>query len=124
MRNLTKFFKRNLKDAWQGLVYIFRFELSFKIQIFFALITLFFTFYFPLKLSERIVIILLIGFVLILEIVNTVIERLIDLFRPRIDEAAKIIKDLMAGCVLILSIISLIIGFLIFLPYFKALLLP
>lgn len=111
-------FKRSLTDAFRGLVYIFRYELSFRIQIIAAIVVLMAIFYFPLKNYERLVIILIVGLVLILEIINSLVERMIDLLNPALAERARIIKDMMAGAVLISSIIALIVGLLIFIPYF------
>ena len=45
-----------------------------------------------------------------------------DLFKPRIDSAAKIIKDIMAGAVLLAAIIAAVIGWIIFYPQIRALL--
>jgi diacylglycerol kinase len=110
----------SFRRALAGLVYVFRYELNFRIQTIFALFALIALIYFPLKTSERIVVILLIVMVLILELVNTVLERILDLFRPRINESSRFIKDIMAGTVLIAAVVSLVLGFMIFLPYVRA----
>lgn len=109
---------RNFQDAFRGLVYTFRYELSFRIQSVIGIIALFMAFYLPLRLYEKVVIILLVAVVLILELINSVVERIMDLFKPRIDHAAKIIKDIMAGAVLVACLIAAILGTIIFLPYF------
>lgn len=114
--------KRSFYDAFRGLIYTFRYELSFRIQILIAIIALFSAFYFPLKIYEKVTVILLVALVLVLELINSVLERIIDLFRPRIDHVAKIIKDMMAGAVLVSAIISVIIGWLIFWPHIQQLL--
>ncbi|MGC9049142.1 MAG: diacylglycerol kinase family protein [Patescibacteria group bacterium] len=114
--------QRSFHDAFRGLVYTFRYELSFRCQTLIAIIVLFLAFYFPLRMYERVVVILLVVLVLILELVNSVVERIIDLFRPRIDHVAKIIKDIMAGAVLLSAIFSAIIGWIIFWPHIKLLL--
>jgi len=66
--------------------------------------------------------------VLILELINTVVERVVDILKPRIHPYARLIKDLMAAVVLISSIVAVIVGIIIFYPYFRdlsvALLLP
>lgn len=110
---------RSLKYAFRGLVYTFRYELSFRIQIVFAIFALIALIYFPLKTYERIVVILLINMVLILELVNSVLERTLDLFRPQINESSRFIKDMMAGAVFLAALTSLIFGFLIFWPYLR-----
>ena len=67
--------------------------------------------------------ILMVSMVLILELMNTLVERFIDIAKPRLHNYVKIIKDTMAAVVLTASIVSVIIGILIFYPYiFKILL--
>ena len=58
-------------------------------------------------------------FVLIFELTNTVLERVVDILKPRIHPYARLIKDLMAAVVLISSIVSVIVGVIIFYPYIK-----
>ena len=112
-------FRRSFQDAYGGLVYTFRYELSFRIQSVLAILALLLAFYFPLRIYERVVIILMVALVLVLELMNSVVERVVDLFKPRIDNAAKIIKDVMAGAVLLAAIVAIIIGWMIFYPHFK-----
>lgn len=66
---------------------------------------------------EWILIICCIGFVLVLEILNTAIENLTDLIAPDQNERAAKIKDVAAGAVLIAAITALIIGLFVFVPY-------
>ena len=56
--------------------------------------------------------------VLILELINNVVEKIMDFLQPNQDERVKIIKDLMAAIVLLASIGAVIIGLIIFWPYF------
>lgn len=65
---------------------------------------------------EFVVILILIGWILGLEMVNTIMEHMIDLLKPEFHEHAKILKDLASGAVLISSVVALIVGFVIFLP--------
>jgi undecaprenol kinase len=48
--------------------------------------------------------------------VNTAIERCVDLITKDYKELAKLAKDIAAGSVLIMSLFSIIIGIIIFLP--------
>jgi len=112
-------FRRSFQDAYRGLVYTFRYELSFRIQSILAALALFLAFYFPLRLYERVVIILVVALVLVLELINSVVERMTDLFKPRIDSAAKIIKDIMAWAVLLAAIVAAVTGCIIFYPQFR-----
>jgi diacylglycerol kinase len=59
--------------------------------------------------------------VLISEIINTAIERIVDILKPRIHPYARLIKDLMAAAVLISVTASIIVGIIIFYPYVRSL---
>ena len=71
-----------------------------------------------LKISriEWIICIILFGFVISLELVNTAIETTVDLITQEKNPKAKIAKDVSAGAVLIDAITSAIIGLIIFVP--------
>ena len=72
---------------------------------------------FQVYVWEWIVLLLLIFFVLLLEIVNTVIERMVDILKPRVHVYVKEIKDLMSVSVLLAAALSIIVGLLIFIPH-------
>lgn len=65
---------------------------------------------------EWIVCIILFGFVITIELINTAIETTVDIAMPNINEKAKLAKDISAGAVLISAIISVIVGLIIFIP--------
>lgn len=65
---------------------------------------------------------LLFAVVMSLELVNTAIEAVVDLVTEEKKPLAKIAKDTAAGAVLIAAIVSVIIGCIIFIPYFIELL--
>ncbi len=93
-------------------------EQSFRVQVFAALIVLLLIWWFTVPLWQAIALLLLIILVLTLELINSILERFVDVFKPRIHPMVQEIKDLMAGAVLIASVGALIVGLLIFLPYF------
>ncbi len=66
--------------------------------------------------AEWIVCIILFGFVITIELINTAIETTVDIAMPNINEKAKLAKDISAGAVLISAIISVIVGLIIFIP--------
>lgn len=72
---------------------------------------------FPLRNWERIALSLVITLVLVLELINTIMEKIVDILKPRIHHYVEIIKDMMAAAVLIASLGALAVGLLIFLPY-------
>ena len=71
---------------------------------------------FILKVSklEFIIVLVVIALVLISEVINTAIEKTVDLYTTKYNETAKIAKDVSAFSVLLTSIFALVIGLLIF----------
>lgn len=67
--------------------------------------------------GEWMVMIIMCGLVLTLELINTAVEKTLDIVKPRFDEHVGSVKDIMAGAVLIISLIAVIIGFLVFWPH-------
>lgn len=113
-----KRFRRSLKHAWDGISYALIHEKNFRIEIMIAFFVVMLMFIFKVKSWEAIVLILMIMWVLISELTNTVLERVVDILKPRIHPYARLIKDLMAAVVLISSIVAIIVGIIIFYPYF------
>ncbi len=110
-------FIRSFKHALAGFKFVFQ-EQNFKIQIFCGLIVIFLMFIFHLTRLEKVALIFVIVFVLVLESLNTIFEHLSDILKPRLHDYIMIIKDIMAAVVLMSSIGAVIIGLLIFWPYF------
>lgn len=105
----------SFKNAFNGLTYVFISQRNFKILILITVLVFLAALYFNFSLSKWLILIFLCCFILVLEIVNTIIETILDhIFEDKVDPHAKIIKDLAAGMVLLASIFSLVIGFLIF----------
>lgn len=114
---MTKKIRESFKAAFNGLKETLISERSFKIMLAAALLVIGAMFYFPTSRIEKVALLLMIFSVLILELVNSVIERLLDFLHPLPDSQIKIIKDLMAAIVLVVSVGAAIIGLVIFLPY-------
>lgn len=115
-----KLFKSLIKSfghAWDGLLFAFREEQSFRIQLIIALIIGILALLLPLERWERALLILAIGAVLVLELINSIIERFVDIVKPRIYEYARQIKDMSAAAVLVMAFISIILAIIIFVPY-------
>ena len=73
-------------------------------------------FIFKISHTEWIGFCICIALVLSLELINTSIEKTIDLLHPDFNERAGEIKDMAAAAVLVAAIISVIIGLIIFIP--------
>ena len=109
---------RSIGYALHGMIRVFRFEQNARIHLFAAGIVTAMGFLFHLKRVEWIMVILCIGLVIATEIMNTAIERLVDLVSPQKNEKARLIKNISAGAVLFSALIALITGLIIFIPYF------
>ncbi|HLD61739.1 MAG TPA: diacylglycerol kinase [Patescibacteria group bacterium] len=113
VKNLGKSFKY----AASGFAYVFKHERNFRIQVVAAVLVIMLMIVFPLRTLERIALSLVITFVLVLELINTIMEKIVDILKPRIHHYVEIIKDMMAAAVLIASVGALVVGLLIFWPY-------
>lgn len=112
-----KQFSRSLRHAFRGLAYAFRYEKNFQNEVVIAILVVIAMFYFDITRGEMVALIFMIMTVLIMELINTVFERVVDILKPRIHPYAKLIKDLMAATVLITSVVAVVIGLIIFYPY-------
>lgn len=121
MMSLRRFWI-SLRDAIRGLRAVFLSEQNFRVQIVAAIITLGVVFYFPLRKWEIVLMILLVVMVLTMELLNTALERFVDLLKPRLHHYVGTIKDIMAAAVLVTAFGAAIIGAIILLPYFISLL--
>lgn len=117
MLSIRRLFQ-SFRYAGRGILIAWRSEQSFRIQVIAAVVVLALIVWFDVQRGHAIVLLLLIIFVLTLEIINSILERFVDVFKPRIHPMVEEIKDLMAGAVLIASLGALIVGLLIFGPYF------
>ena len=113
------FFKllKSFKNAFQGLKSALN-EQVFRIFCFISVLVIILMIVLGLSVLEKIVLILIIIFVLILELLNCQIEKFLDINHSTYHPKIKMIKDISAGTVLLACFGALIIGFLIFLPYF------
>lgn len=102
--------------AFEGFKTAFIKGRNFRIQIWLFALAIIAGIIFKITESEWLDIFLIASLVLILELVNTSLESIVDLVSPETHPKAKIAKDVAAGAVLIASIISTIIGAFIFLP--------
>ncbi len=115
--NRIKQFAQSLSCATRGLVHIVRNEKNFQNELVAAVLVIFAMYYFDVTRTEMIALVLVIAGVLIMELLNTIVERVVDILKPRVHPYARLIKDLMAATVLISVIFATVIGLIIFLPY-------
>lgn len=109
-------FLRAFTFATAGVVHCIKMERNFRIHLFATFIVILAGLVTKLSLVEWFIIIILIGGMLALELVNTAIERLVDLVTEDYQLLAKQAKDTAAGAVLIFAGASAVIGLLLFIP--------
>ena len=114
----TKRLYKSFTYAFRGLFKTLREEQNLQIQSLAGLVVIILGWYFRIKNWEWLILILVIGLVILMEIINSAIERITDVLKPRLDSYVKEIKDIMAAAVMLASIIAVIVGLIIFLPYF------
>lgn len=114
----------SFKYAFQGMKWLIREEHNSWIHLTITIVLVPVCLLLRISPMEWTIIILCIGLVLILELINSVIERLLDKISPEHDPEIGKIKDLAAAAVLIGAISSAIAGLIILVPKFLALINP
>ena len=112
-------FGQSVKYAFRGVKYAAKHERNFRIELVFAVIVIAAMLFFDLRSWESIMLIIMIAWVLLIELVNTIVERVVDILRPRIHPYARLIKDMMAAVVLLSALVSAVIGIIIFYPHIQ-----
>lgn len=104
----------SFRYAFEGLMTAFKRERNLKVHMIAAFLVVVFGFVFQLTISEWMILILTIAVVIIAELINTAIERTVDLVSPKYHPLAKEAKDIAAAACLISAVTSVIIGILLF----------
>ena len=115
MHEIDRLSKR-FRYAIRGLAVAFRTEQSFRIQVTAMFLAAVLTFWLRPPRVEVLILILVTALVLVLELVNSIFERVVDLLKPRIHHYVEEVKDMMAASVLVASFAALVLGIVIFLP--------
>src|SRR5690554_1392789 len=124
MRYRSKF-SVSFSNALKGIIYCIETEKHMRIHLSFAALAVFLSWFFRVSNIEWLLILFAITLVITLEILNSAIERTIDLYTTEQHPLAQAAKDAAAGAVLVAALCALIIGAVIFLPkickYFSSL---
>lgn len=107
----------SFRHAFAGLGYALRTQRNARIHLLIAAGVVALGLRLGLSRWEWVVIALTIGFVLVAELFNTVVEAVVDLASPEIHPLARVAKDVAAGAVLLAAILSVVIGLLILGPH-------
>lgn len=111
-----KRFIKSAGNAIRGLRHALTHETNFRIHVAFALIAVGLAFLITISVSQWLALLGVISLVLVLELINTAIEKLLDGVHPRLHTTVGLIKDVMAGAVLVAALTAVLVGSLIFIP--------
>ena len=121
LRNLAWQVAPNLvlsfKYAWAGVSYVFTTQRNFRIHTVIGTLAVSLGLFLNISAVEMAIITLTCAIVMVLELLNTAIEAVVDLtVKQTYHELAKIAKDCAAGAVLLSAIAALIVASWILLP--------
>jgi len=107
-------FVKSVNCSINGLKHAVKTERNFKIQVVCGISILLLGIEAKLSKTEWCILFLTVGFVLCMELINTCIEKTMDLVHPEYSEKVKVIKDIAAGVVLLSSLIAVGVGIALF----------
>jgi len=108
--------QKSFKFAFNGIGDALKSEPNLRFHFLASIIAIFLAIYLKFTKVELSVLILTIFFVIVSELVNTIVEKLVDMNSKEISEEARVIKDISAAVVLLSAIASVVVGFFLFLP--------
>ena len=100
--------------AVSGIILSLKTEKNMKIHYLIALSTIFLSLFFDFTRVEFLLLLFAISLVVVAEMINTALERVVDLITEEYHPLARLVKDIAAGAVLIAAINSIIVGYLLF----------
>ncbi|MBQ4821298.1 diacylglycerol kinase family protein [Aquimarina sp. MMG016] len=121
MSKVSKFIIGRLRGcgyAIKGALLLIRTEPSIQVQVGITIVMTVAGFYLNITKTEWMLQIFAIGLIMSVEGVNTAIEAIADFVHPDFHDKIGFIKDVAAGAVFIAAITAVIIGLIIYVPYF------
>lgn len=96
-------FLKGFKYAFTGVLYAINHERNMRIHIAVAAYLLYFVSYYRLSAIKMSLLLIMIALVMCLELVNTAVERVCNLYSTKYNRLIEIAKDVSAGAVLVAS---------------------
>lgn len=110
--------KRTIIDSFNyavsGIITSLKTEKNMKVHYIIAILIIISSLFFDFTRIEFLLLLFSISLVVITEMINTALERVVDLITEDFHPLARIVKDVAAGAVLIAAINSIIVGYLLF----------
>ena len=108
-----KFFK-SFHYAARGIFKVAREEQNFRVELAAAAVVIVGMRLLRVDVAGQALLMLAIALVLVLELMNSIFERMVDIMKPRIHHYVEDIKDIMAGSVLVAAAGAAAVGVLVF----------
>ncbi|NMC47220.1 MAG: diacylglycerol kinase family protein [Chloroflexi bacterium] len=116
MNNRKFTIKQSFQFAFDGFLYALQTQRNLRIQLIVAIVVITLSTFLPMNAIEWALLFLLIALVIVAEILNTAIEKTIDLIVTEYNPLAKTVKDLSAAAVLFIALTAVVVGLFIYLP--------
>lgn len=106
----------SFKFALTGFKTAIKNEPNLKIHLLIAFATLITAAILGFTTIEWLILAFTITLVILLELLNTTLEAIVDLVSPKISEKAKVAKDVSAAAVFLAALLATVVGLILFLP--------
>ena len=107
---------KSFSYAFKGLKYVLSSERNARLHLLLAVLALVASIALRIGLEEWLFVVISISLVFFAEIVNTAIEKTLDLISQENNQMVKLIKDMMAAGVLVTAIGAVVVAVIIFVP--------
>jgi diacylglycerol kinase len=104
---------KSILTAMEGIARAFSRERNIKVQMVIGWLVVMLAVFLQIPRNDLILVVMMCFLVIVLELINTSFEKLIDFLHPDKHDEIRKIKDMMAGAVLLVVILAVIIGVLI-----------
>ncbi|MFC5450239.1 diacylglycerol kinase family protein [Paenibacillus aestuarii] len=106
--------RRSFRYAYEGIKYALDTQRNMKFHFCVAFLVLFAALFFHLSKSDVLFILLAVTLMIVTELINTAVEKAVDLAMPDQHPLAKIAKDVAAASVLVSAGFAVIVGMIVF----------
>ncbi len=109
-------FAASFKFAVAGLVYALKTQRNLRLHMLATLVVFGLSYYLQLTVTELLFVVFATALVIMMEMVNTAVEAVVDLASEELHPLARIAKDVAAGAVLVSAINALVVALLVLWP--------
>jgi diacylglycerol kinase len=106
--------RRSFRFAYEGIKYALDTQGNMKFHFFVAFLVLFAALFVHLNKIDILFILLAVTLMIVTELINTAVEKTVDLAMPERHPMAKIAKDVAAASVLVSAVFAVVVGMVVF----------